>query len=125
MRENELANHICHWLLKWGAFVWINDSVGIYDPTRKAFRKNRNPYRIAGVADIIGITGVLKGIWPFDRPTPLAVEVKLPGNKQSDDQIAFEKRFVEAGGVYVLAYSLLDVKTTLGLPDTIEMPKVK
>ncbi len=124
IKEVHLANHICHWLLRWGALAFIHDSVGIYDPTIKRFRKNKNPYRIEGVADLLGITGN-SDVWLriHGEPRPLAVEVKLPGNTQSDDQIKFEKRWVDAGGVYVLAYSLLDVKTALHLPDTIEWPK--
>lgn len=121
-REQALANHICFWLLKWGAFVFIHDSMGVYDPTEKRFRSNQNPFRLKGVADIIGITGTAD--WIQCR-IPLAVEVKVGKNKQSDDQKEFEKRWVAAGGVYVLAYSLLDVKTALVLPDTIEMPKLK
>jgi hypothetical protein len=121
MRENELANHICHWLLRWGALCWINDSVGIYDAKSHSFRANRNPYRIRGTADIIGITGANWSI--ATSPRPLAVEVKMPGGRQSEDQKEFEKRWVLHGGVYVLAHSLLDVKTALGLPDTIEWPK--
>ncbi len=123
VKETQLANHICFWLLKWGALAFIHDSVGIYDPSVKRFRKNQNPFRIPGVADILGITGS-GGTWDRLFPAPLACEVKLPGNTQSDEQIAFQERWVKAGGVYVLAYSLLDVKTQLKLPDTIEWPKV-
>ena len=54
-----------------------------------------------GSADIIGLRP------PNGRL--VAIEVKRPGQKQSDDQKAFQEKIEKMGGDYVLVYSLQDV----------------
>ena len=58
-----------------------------------------------GSADILGI---LKPSGRF-----LAIEVKKPGEKPSDEQIAFLWAIRDAGGVAIVAYSLDDVRKVL------------
>lgn len=62
-----------------------------------------NPYAMKGVADILAVM-------PDGTGRMLAIEVKTPKGKQSPDQVLFQKRLEEAGGVYVLARSVDDVK---------------
>ena len=52
-----------------GIFVWKNQSTGLFDPTRKVFRKSNNPHHISGVSDILGI---------LKDGRFLAIEVKKP-----------------------------------------------
>jgi penicillin-binding protein-related factor A (putative recombinase) len=58
-----------------------------------------------GVADIIGIY----------RGKPMAIEVKKPGGRLSDDQAKFLKRWAEEGGIAIVAYSVDAVIGQLGL----------
>ena len=53
-----------------GVKAWKNESVGVYDPVKKTFRRSHNPYRIRGVPDILG--------WYRDRF--FGIEVKTPTN---------------------------------------------
>lgn len=106
-QHNDLANHICYWVNQWGGLAFIHDSVGIYDPVRKVMRSNKNPFRKKGVADILGI-------W---RIKPLAIEVKVGRDRLSPVQTEFRVEWERHGGLYILAYGLLDVKTGLGDPD--------
>ena len=52
-----------------------------------------------GVADILGCT---------KKGTALAVEIKTT-DKQSEDQIEFEKQYKKRGGIYILCKSLDDL----------------
>jgi len=54
-------------------YAWKNHSTGIYDPTRKVFRKNKNKHVIKGASDILGI---YQGLF-------LAIEVKTPKRRSS------------------------------------------
>ena len=45
----------------------------------------------------------------------VAIEVKRLGAKQTADQATFQKNVEASGGVYILAYSVNDVRATLGL----------
>lgn|SRR5487761_1771350 len=97
--ESRIRNLICSWLLAKRAFIFVHDSVGVYDPVRKCFRSNRNPYRIKGVADLLGI-------W---KGRPLAIEVKVPGKYPTPDQKAFLLAWEDHGGIGFVARSLDDV----------------
>lgn len=58
-----------------------------------------------GVADILGIF----------RGKPLAIEVKMKGNKPTEKQKEYLARFKKEGGIAFVAYSLEDVQKELGL----------
>lgn len=58
-----------------------------------------------GTADIIAI---LEGRF-------VAIEVKRFGAKQTADQAKFQTDVETSGGIYILAYSVNDVRATLGL----------
>lgn len=96
--ERAIQNEICSYLKSLGAFVFIHDSVGIYDVKRGCFRVNRSSHRIRGVADILGI---FKGY-------PLAVEVKTKTGKLSEHQREFLESWRRAGGIGLVARSVDD-----------------
>jgi penicillin-binding protein-related factor A (putative recombinase) len=85
-------------------FAWKNNTTGIYDPTKKVFRKSRNKYAINGVSDILG---VYHGRF-------LAIEVKRPSNKERPEH---QKTFIDLinrhGGIAFFATSVEEVKRQL------------
>lgn len=99
LKENDIQKSILEWFtLQRSAFVWRNNSVGIYDPTRKAYRRP-GTHTLKGVSDILGI-------W---MGKPLAIEVKSKIGRVSPDQKAFLENFVKQGGIAFVARSLEDV----------------
>ena len=44
----------------------------------------------------------------------IAIEAKIPGGRQSPIQRTRQKEIEEAGGIYILAYSVSDVMCALG-----------
>lgn len=103
--EGYVRNSICAYLAALRAFFFIHDSVGIWDPRNKVYRTNLSPYRIKGVADILGIW---KGKF-------LAIEVKAPRGYPSKEQKAFLEKVRAEGGIAFIARSIDDVKRELGL----------
>lgn len=101
--ENAIKNSICAWLAYQKCFFWISDRVGIYDVARKQFRSNKSPYRIKGVADILGI-------W---KGKLLAIEVKTPKKYPSPEQREFLSNVIKHGGIGFVARSIDDVKEFL------------
>lgn len=98
--EKTIENQILHYLFKQGIFAWKNQSVGIFDPIKKIYRKSNNPFHIKGVSDILGImpTGRL-----------LAIEVKAKYGKPSPEQVLFIDKINKSGGLAFIAKSLEDV----------------
>jgi hypothetical protein len=93
-KESQVKAAIMEWLsLQKNCFAWVNTSTGIYDPTKKVFRRRTGTGMINGVADILGI-------W---RGIPLAIEVKRPGGKLSPKQKDFLERFACQGGIAIVA----------------------
>jgi len=106
MNEKQIENAILRYLeLLPDCFAWKNNSVGIYDPVKKIYRKSWNKYAINGVSDILG---VYKG-------KALAIEVKTPKtkNKVSEAQKNFLYQFNKRGGLGFVASSVNDVKHVL------------
>ncbi len=101
--EGALKRKICEWLKERGALVFVHDSVGIYDPVHRCFRKNHDPFRRKGVSDVLGV-------W---KARFMAIECKIKGKYATTEQKHFLKEVSEAGGIAVLAYSLDDVKKAL------------
>jgi len=100
VKESDLQNSIFEYLaLLPGCFCWRNNSVGVFDSTRKVYIKNNSKYAINGTADILGIY----------LGRPLAIEVKGTGGVLSDNQILFLDNFENAGGIAIAAWSLEDV----------------
>lgn len=105
--EKQVENSILEYLRMRCIFSWKNQSVGIYDPTKKLFRKNKNPFVINGTSDIIGIL-------PNGRF--LAIEVKTDNTRFSkksyptDSQKFFIANITANGGLAFVARSVDDVK---------------
>ena len=98
LREKEIQNEILDKLYELDiGYFWQNDSVGIKG------RKRLTRYRPNGVPDILGVV----------KSKFFGIEVKRPGGKPSDSQIAFRNRFISYGGAYILAYSFEDVRIKL------------
>ena len=55
MLEKEIENLILDYLSYRPGYYWKNQSVGIYDPTKRKFRKSNNRHHVLGVADILGV----------------------------------------------------------------------
>lgn len=84
-----------------------------FPDTVRAWRNNRGCMRVEGrfvefgtpgQGDISGI--IIGGI-------RLEIECKMPGEKQSKDQISFQKMIDNMGGIYIVSYSWEDVFKTL------------
>lgn len=102
--EGFVKNAICSYLKLKNVFFFIHDSVGIYDPRRGVYRKNISPYRIKGVADILGIY----------RGKFLAIEVKSEKGYPTPAQSWFIEKVKSEGGIAFIARSIDDVKRELG-----------
>lgn len=114
--ESKVRNEICSWLKFKRVLCFIHDSVGIFDPVRKVYRTNNNPYRRKGVGDILGVL-------PGGRF--LSVEVKTPEVKDlfgkkvqskgyaSPEQKIFIEDVNNQGGVALIARSIQDVEQGL------------
>lgn len=98
--EKEIENSILEYLYYFHlGYFWKNNSVGIFDPTKKIFRKSKNKYAVNGVADIIGcIDGKF-----------VSFEVKSEAGKQLPDQKEFQKNIEHAHGKYAVVKSINEV----------------
>jgi hypothetical protein len=104
--ETLLKRTICSWLRlkRPDIFFWVSDRVGIYDPVKKTFRRNADPYRIKGVSDILGI--LPNGLF-------LAIEVKTKTGRVSIEQKAFLSQIEASQGIAFVARSIEDVEMKL------------
>jgi hypothetical protein len=106
-------------------FHWRANTTGIFDPTRKVFRKSPNTMK--GVADIVAIKSSShlvkyvdkfpvqgKAIFEYSAMEEIGrivcIEVKSAKGKLSPDQEAFKQNIEANGGIYLLARSVEDVK---------------
>ncbi len=81
---NLLTQQILNFLFSRRAFAWRNNTAGIFDPVRRIYRTS--PKR--GVSDILAC---YKGHF-------LAIEVKSPADRLSEDQESFLSNVASAGG---------------------------
>lgn len=86
LSEKQIESCILRWLnAQWDCFAFKVNTVGIYDPVKKVFRKNMNPYILKGTSDIIG---VCRGrFFAIEVKTPLTIRTGL-----SEEQIQFLER---------------------------------
>ena len=82
-------------------FAWTNATTGIYDPSRKCFRKNPG---LNGVSDILGIL-------PDGRL--LAVECKSKRGRLSPAQIEFLDNIRRNNGLSLCVHSVDDLIAAL------------
>lgn len=94
--EKQIENSILCFLEFLGIFVWKNQTVGIWDPSKKIYRKSNNRFHRKGVPDILGILdGKL-----------LAIEVKALKGVVSPEQRVFITMINEQGGIAFVARSV-------------------
>jgi penicillin-binding protein-related factor A (putative recombinase) len=105
--EKEIETSILQYLsILPECFAFKNQSIAVFDPTKKTFRKAKSKFLINGTSDILGVF----------RGKFLAIEVKRPSNKvRSADQDNFIENIKIHGGVAFYATSIEDVKAGLGL----------
>jgi hypothetical protein len=107
LKESDIKRYIIRWFdFQKNCLVWVNTSTGIYDAKIGGFRKLNGAGQRRGVADILGI-------W---KGRPLAIEVKRPGGKITEDQARFLAQFNAAGGIGFVARSVDDVIRMLQPP---------
>lgn len=82
--------------------AWKNQSVGIYDPTKKTFR-TRSKYQLKGVSDILGIY----------RGRMFCFEVKSEKGRLTEDQMVFLNQMHELGAIAACVRSVDDVLALL------------
>ncbi len=99
--ETDTVRAILEWLALRRVFAWRNNTTGVYDPTRKCFRKFTG---MKGVSDILGVL-------PGGRL--LAIEAKKKGGYPTPEQRAFIEAVNDAGGLAFVARSVDDVETRL------------
>jgi len=102
IKETDIQKEICEYLQTKGYFFWRQNQIPV-------FGRSMPKYSIKGVCDIIVVRG-----GKF-----IGIEVKRPAGfykdrnrkpVQSDDQIIFQRRLEENGGMYFLVTSLDEIK---------------
>lgn len=93
-------------LAKHKVFFWRNNSTGLYDAGRQAFRK-KGKYEIIGISDILGIF----------KNRFLAIEVKSLSGKLSANQKVFIDNVNNNGGIAFVARTVGDVTKELDLTE--------
>ena len=101
--EKRIEMQILNMLKLCGIFCFKIDRQGTFDPVKKVFRSNSNPHKLKGVSDILGI---IEGRF-------LAIEVKSPVGKLSQDQKVFIRRTLDEGGLAFVARSTEQVAEEL------------
>lgn len=94
--EKRIETSILEFLRSIGVYCWKTDRQGTFDPVRKTFRTNNNPFKIKGVSDILGIV----------QGRMLAIEVKSPVGRLTDEQRVFIAKINHEGGIAFTARSL-------------------
>lgn len=96
LTENDVVWNCCVWLNSNGWFAWRNNSAGVFDKSRGAYRKPP-PFCIDGVSDVVAMRD---GDVVF-------IEAKSPkGGSQRSSQKLFEKQCVRHGVKYILVSSM-------------------
>jgi len=98
MKESDVQRQILDYLALKGIFHYRNNSGAFVDAQKHFYR-----FGALGSPDIIC---VIKGQF-------VGIEVKAPKGKQSEHQKEFQRNLEEAGGQYILAYSLDDATRAL------------
>jgi hypothetical protein len=83
-----------------GHLAWNNNTLGVYDPTKKCFRRNADRSAI-GTADVICC---LKGGYYLE------IEAKTGDDKQSPDQQKHEAKVKQSGGKYFIVKDFNDYR---------------
>lgn len=111
VREHEIEMQILDWLNRQPQCMAVKyESMGVYDPTKKVFRK---PGKFVQGVDIVG-QWKKRGL-PY--AVPLWIEVKKPKAKTSPERLKMQKSFIEKvrryGGIAFFANSIEEVRHQL------------
>lgn len=104
MTEKQIETMILDFLSYQRGYYWKNNSVGIYDPVKKLYRKAKSKYAINGTSDILGVLPDGKLV---------AIEVKALKGRLSASQSEFLNNIKINGGVAFVAKCLRDVQDNL------------
>lgn len=111
VREKDIENLILKYLnILPSTFAWKNNTTGVYDEKRGCYRRQQNKWAINGVSDILGIR----------HGRLLAIEVKTPSGKVTQEQQQFIDRVNKEGGIAGVARSIADARAILAAADTDE-----
>ena len=120
--EKQIENQILTFLRNSGVFCFKNQSVGVYNPTRKVFQKSNNPHHLNGTSDIIGCIDGLMLCIEVKKPLISKKTFKFKEKTQheleklaSDDQILFVNSIKALGGIAFYADTIDVVKEQLKL----------
>ena len=96
---NALTKHALKMLDLSGFYVWRQNNGGVYDPTKKVFRRNSST---PGISDILG----------FHRKTGkfIAVEIKAGKDVLSPYQVNFLDQVHKSGGYSFVVRNLDDIE---------------
>lgn len=97
-KESEIQRAILDYLELRGIFHYRNNS--------GAFKRDDGHFYRFGAKGSPDIVCVVNGQY-------VGIEVKAPGGKQSEHQKEFQRRLKEAGGRYILAFTVDDLLNTL------------
>lgn len=104
MKENDIQAQILDWLsYKKGIYFWRSNNLPVFEKDRGVYRRLPK-YTPRGLPDIMVVGKGGKFI---------AIEVKAPKKYLSKDQKAVRDSIEEAGGTYILARSIDDIKNRL------------
>ena len=100
-KETDVMSACLQYLGLRGVFCWRSNNTPVYDSTRKRYRAFRG---LKGVSDILGVlpTGLF-----------LAVEVKKPGGRKSEEQEWFIDEVRKLGGVAMCVDSVAELASAL------------
>lgn len=96
--EGKIVAAVLRYLHDRGIYAWRNNSVGVFDPVRKVFRKNKAVKR--GVSDILAL----------HHGKFIAIEIKTKTGKLSAEQAEFLSDVNQRGGLAFCARSVADVE---------------
>ena len=107
-KEKEIENEILDYLSQFPSKlkVWKVETVGVFDPCKKIFRKKHNKHYLRGTPDI---QGYLKTV----PPIPLYIEVKSKTGKLSPEQTMFLFEASRDGCIAFMARSVDEVRVKL------------
>lgn len=104
--ERQVQNAICQYLsLKKNIIFWVNKTQGTFDPIRKTFRSNKDPYFRKGISDICGV---------FTKTgRAFFIEVKSKKGRLSPEQRDFIEDMSNSNAIAFVARSIEDVERCL------------
>lgn len=107
MTEKQIESQILEWMnYQSGIFAFKINTVGVFDPIKKIYRKNKNPFLIQGTSDILAcVDGSFVAI---EVKTKKTINQLLNPKKENHlNQLNFLNKVNKVGG-YAIAVSSLE-----------------